>query len=197
MKPKIFRDYRFPIGLIGIIGIGSPYAFCLYMMWHIIDALRRGSIDLVTFIITVAIYVFFGVWIVWFFRYLGSRTLSWLKVTEDEIVWRSPFHFALKMRLNDCVYIGVDDMDDDNKVIPIVRGDEVSYIYFSSEPFPNKYKHKINRLKCKKNFIKFAYSDKLCEHLIKVFPQDKINKLTGFYNLMQAQDRINKNKKSH
>ena len=80
-------------------------------------------------------------------------------------------------------------------MIPVAHENEVAYIYFSNEAFPSTYKHKIDKLQCKKNFIKFAYSDKLCECLTNIFPQNKIANLISFYNRMQAQNRIAKRKK--
>ena len=122
----------------------------------------------------------------------GYYLLSWLSINTKEVVWKSPFHQTVRLQIEKCNYVGIADFAQHNRGLPVVRGDEISYIYLSTEPLPSKYCHRIDATKCKHGFIKFAYSDKLCQELISVLPEDKTKNLVSFYNRMQASDRINK-----
>jgi hypothetical protein len=97
----------------------------------------------------------------------------------------------------DCEYVSVEDMADHNRAMPVIRGDEIAYIYISNKPFSNKYKHKADIVRRKKGTITFAYSDALCQELISFLPEDKTKCLVSFYNRMQAADRANKVKQQN
>ena len=88
-------------------------------------------------------------------------------------------------------------MADHNRAMPVIRGDEIAYIYLSNKPFPDKYKHKADIVRRKKGTITFAYSDALCQELISFLPEDKTKCLVSFYNRMQAADRANKVKQQN
>ena len=138
--------------------------------------------------------IYFGIIISenWFILFISEKMLSWLNINTKEVVWRSPFHQTVRLQIEKCNYVGIADFAQHNRGLPVVRGDEISYIYLSTEPLPSKYCHRIDATKCKHGFIKFAYSDKLCQELISVLPEDKTKNLVSFYNRMQASDRINK-----
>ena len=69
------------------------------------------------------------------------------------------------------------------------RGDEFQYIYVSLYPLPQKYKGKAATIRSCQGQITFAYSDELCQHLIKILPENKSGLLISFYNRMQAVDK--------
>lgn len=120
---------------------------------------------------------------------LASRAFSVLSIRKNKIMWRCfPFK-SVKLNVEDCLYVNIEDMAEHNKGYVPYRGDENSYIYLSSTPLAEKYKHKIDSARCQKGFIKFAYSDKLCLALMEWLPPEKRGNLRAFYNRMQEQDR--------
>ena len=126
--------------------------------------------------------------------FLLPKSFSLLSVSSEKIIWRCPFYRTVKMSITDCEYVTVEDMAYHNRAMPVIRGDEIAYIYLSNQPFPNKYKHKADSVRRKKGTITFAYSDKLCQELISILPEDKTKYLISFYNRMQVADRVNKRK---
>lgn len=194
MRSRRFFDYRFSVGVIVIVIGVVTFGFAFYMIGLFIEKFVLGSVELSEFVFIVAGGASMCIGSLWAIIVMCNKTMSWITVTENQIIWRCPLHRTVRMKLDDCVYIGVDDMADHNKTMPVVRGDELTYIYFLSEPFPPKYRHKIDSLKCKKGSIKFAYSDKLCEQLMCVFPKERIKNVLTFYDLMQARDRMWKQK---
>ena len=86
------------------------------------------------------------------------------------------------MDIEDCLYVGLADFADHNR--GPLSGAGISYIYLSKTPLPKKYQHKIDSIRCKKGFIKFAYSDKLCKHLSEVLPEKQARIMGGYYSMM-------------
>ena len=129
--------------------------------------------------------------------YFLPKTFSLITLSSKKVIWRCPFYRTVKMSIADCKYVTVEDMADHNRAMPVIRGDEIAYIYLSNKPFPDKYKHKADIVRRKKGTITFAYSDKLCQELISILPEDKTKYLVSFYNRMQAADRANKLKQQN
>ena len=125
------------------------------------------------------------------------RAFGRLLVYEDRVVYKCLLRKTRVLRFEECEYIGVENYDKLNRGLPVVRGDETSFIYFSKKPFPQKYVGKVTTLKNSKDFIKITYTDKLAKALIDILPAEKDNLLRSFYAKMQAADReLNANKKS-
>jgi hypothetical protein len=53
-------------------------------------------------------------------------------------------------------------------------------IYFSTTPYPVQFFNKINKVKCTDGFIKFWYSEELCDYLIATLPHEKTKQLATF-----------------
>ena len=122
-------------------------------------------------------------------RHFGKRMASLLIVKENTITWKCLLYRSARIKLEDCKYVGIADFADDDRGCPVSRGDEMSYIYLCKDPFPDKYRHKIDRTTCKNNFIFFCYSDRLCRTLIDLLPEEKTRALVSFYQSLQATDR--------
>ena len=197
MKSKHFYDYRVAAGIISIIVCFAVYAFLLSMFKYLVIGYINKTIPIVLFVVTIVFYLFFIVCGVWFVKLICVKMLSYLTVNSSKITWRCIFSCTVCIKADECAYVGIADFAEHNRGLPIIRGDEISYIYLSTEPLPEKYRHKIDTAKCKKGFIKFAYSDKLCQELISILPKDKTNYLISFYNRMQAADRANKLKQQN
>lgn len=121
---------------------------------------------------------------------------SYLTVSPQKIFWKCPFRKSVSLNIEDCKFVGIDDMADNTILMP-TRGDEISFIYLSTKPFPDKYHHKANLVleKRPKDLIVFHYSDALCEKLMEVLPKEEAKEIASFYARMKAHDRLNHNKK--
>ena len=132
---------------------------------------------------------------------LFPKCLATLVIKNGELIWKCPTYKTVRLRIEDCVYIGIEDssllVKPFHKELYGIfgRGDELVYIYLSTEPFPEKYIHKASIAPCKKGFIKFAYSDRLCQDLVELIPQNKRGSLMSFYYHMQEADREIERKK--
>ena len=124
-----------------------------------------------------------------------DRAYGKLWVYEDRVVFQCPFRRTRTLTFEECKYIGIENYNDLIRGLPIERGDEAAFIYFSTKPYPEKYKGKISRLKNTDDFIKIGYSDALAEALIDILPADKDYLIRSFYNKMQARDRELEKKK--
>lgn len=194
MKKRFFVDWRFPAGVAGILGIGIAYAFCLYMFRYCIQGYIAQTIPPALFLGVCFMYLLMTLGIVWFFRFLGQRAMPLLIVNEKRILWIALFHLPVCMKIEDCNYIGVADMSAHNRGLPVIRGYEESYIYFSAQPLSHQYQHKIDSAKSKKGFIKFAYSEKLYQTTMAIFPSQKTNMLQGAKRFFLTQERMAKTK---
>ena len=196
MKSKTFVEPRWVaaifFGLIFFIGCGCIFALMMIAIIFCrnelgLDGLLAGIFCVVMSILGMLLYVLF----------LLPKSFSLLSVSSEKIIWRCPFYRSVKVKIEDCEYVSIEDMADHNRAMPVRRGDEIAYIYLSNKPFPDKYKHKADIVRRKKGTITFAYSDELCQELISILPEDKTKHLVSFYNRMQAADRVNKLKQQN
>lgn len=169
----------FAVGFFGIAGIIMHYA-------------KDGLIVILVGVFMVALSICS---LLLYVLFILPKAFSLLTVSSEKLVWRCPFYRTVKMSIADCEYVTIEDMEYHNRAMPVIRGDEIAYIYLSNQPFPDKYKHKADVIRRKKGTIIFAYSDKLCQKLISILPENKTKYLISFYNRMQANDRMMKRKK--
>ena len=196
MKSKTFVEPRWLaaifFGLIFFVGSGSLCIFTIILAVMQFQEATLSNVFLLIFgeamfIYSMLLYVLF----------LLPKSFSLLSVSSEKIIWRCPFYRSVKLKIEDCEYVSVEDMAYHNRAMPVIRGDEIAYIYMSNKPFPDKYKHKADIVRRKKGTITFAYSDELCQELISILPEDKTKHLVSFYNRMQAADRENKLKQQN
>ncbi len=198
MKPKVFRDGLWPLMLLAVLFFASGGGVCLACaipFWCEIF-IKNSTFKLLEIAIAVLVFssgaigCFAGAtYHLWFDRVFGR-----LLVYNDKIVFKCFLKRTRKITIEDCKYVGVEDYSLLNRAFPVVRGDEISFIYFSDKPYPQKYHGKITALKNKKGFIKFYYSDALAEALFELFPSEKNYLLRSFYGKMKANDAIAKTK---
>ena len=146
---------------------------------------------MINFILISFVFVLiFGVvstwWVIRGSRELLERLASWLTIKEDAIVWHCLLYRSIKMNKDECIHVGIDDMNDHRGGVPILRGDEYAFIYISTTPLPDKYHHKIDTAKCKKGFIRMPYSDKLAKAIVEWLPGERSNQVRAFYRRMQV-----------
>jgi len=197
MKRKVFRDWLWPL----LMGCEIICTLCAWipLIYFFVVFKTDGAFDSPQFA-----FSFFapGTLIIamWFFLFnlpiILDRAFGRLLVYEDKVVLKCLFRTTKKLTLEECKYVGVENYNDLKRALPVVRGDEASFIYLSTKPFPEKYRGKISTLKSHKGFIKFSYSDKLALALIDILPEDKSARLKGFYKQMQISDLVIKQKKN-
>ena len=196
MKSKTFVEPRWLaaifFGLIFFIGCGCMFALSIIAIIFCRNEL--GFVGLLAGIFCVAISIF---GMLHYVLNILPKTFSLISISSEKIIWRCPFYRTVKMTISDCQYVSIEDMADHNRAMPVIRGDEIAYIYISNYPFPDKYKHKADIVRRKKGTITFAYSDELCQELISILPEDKTKHLISFYNRMQSADRVNKLKQQN
>ena len=202
MKRKRYIEPLWPLSIfLGVLLVGFflGLAFTIYLIFS-----QDGYV--LTSYIGFAIVLFMYLACVTWFIIILPRIVSTLIVKNNCIIWHCPFRKKIKMSVKDCEYVGLEDSSQyvyfryrTQAAVydALSRGDEMVYIYLSKTPFPKKYAHKAAAAPCKEGFIKFAYSDALCQELIEILPKGKTNALVAFYNRMQAADRVNKLKQQN
>ena len=189
MKAKHFYDYRIAAGIICVIVFGVAGIVSIALPLELYINPNSSNLTNIERIIYCSLCVFSFICAFILVEICSGAMVGWLTVKGNKIIWRCPLHITRTLRADECEYVGIDDFAGSNRGMPVIRGDEISYIYLSQEPLPEKYHHNISDARCKKGFIKFAYSDKLCQELIRVLPAEKTGYLIAFYNRMQASDR--------
>ena len=198
MKRKRYIEPLWPISIMLGVSIAACLSGILFATYiYLKDDIHGESFGL---IVSASLCLFFVIW----FVFMLPRLIARLTIKNNYIIWKCPLHKTIKMSVEDCVYVGLEDSSQavhfrysmQEAVWEVSRrGDEMVYIYLSKTPFPKKYTHKAVAAPCKEGFIKFSYSDVLCQDLVKILPKGKTHGLIAFYNSMQASDRIRKLKK--
>ena len=140
MKKSFFIDYRLLAGLFigGILLVAYCPCLCIYIMGSI-KGLTSKEWPIEFFVVITLFFLVLGIGLFWLIRYLCRRTASWLIIVDNKIIWRCPFYKTAKINLENCHYVGLEDMNEHRIAMPVSRGDELSYIYLSTQPFPSKY----------------------------------------------------------
>lgn len=206
MKSKHFFDWKFPAWLILAIIFALPtmIVIIINIVFFTVPILLRErpvSEGILPFVMILAVSIVE----IWVLRVLGVQLASMLVVSKDKIVWKNPGARNVKLRIDECKYVGISDCTEIRSVsyaaphsLFLRRGDELSLIYISDHPMPREYYHKLSAEKCKDGFICFVYSDKLCKALIEVLPEEKTAVLKAFYERMQEADiRLAKEKEKY
>ena len=171
---RTYFDFRFIAGIIIFIvfPLGCPSVLTYGM---IVDWYNLSVVEIVLLFPIILSGLAF-----WYL--FGDKLMPTLTVKEDKVIWRCLLFIPVKMRLEDCRYVGLADFSDHNR--GPLAGAGITYIYLSNKPLSSKYQHKIDSIRCKKGFIKFAYSDELCKHLSKVLPEMQGRIMGGHYSMM-------------
>ncbi len=102
-----------------------------------------------------------------------EKFFATLEITEDKIIWKCPFRKTQSMSLDDCVVIGACREH-------VKNGIRSECIYISDIAMPTIDTDLRGGLKRSRHLIKYVYSDKLCDYLIRKVP-DKRTRTLGAY----------------
>ncbi len=199
MKPKKFYDTMMPLWVFVEVALGSLcFAFATYMIFMFLSILFTHPQYTFRAIIGVVMGLGMFAGLYYFFVHsplIYDRAFGRLLVYEDRVVYKCFFRKPIKMSIKEIQYAGVEDFHLLNRGLPEIRGDEVSFVYLSLEPYPEKYRGKISLLKPRRGFIKISYTDKLAETLIEILPKEKDNLIRAFYGKMKTRDMVLAQKK--
>lgn len=139
--------------------------------------------DLIAAYIIILVMIVFTVW---FQRtHIGERMLSKITFFENRVVWRCFGFLPVVMKYDEMEYVGIESFDDYDRGIGAYGDEWTAYIYMSVNPYPEKYRRKIIKLRTKKGFIKFKYTDAVAEALMDRLPTQKVEQVRGFYYKMK------------
>ena len=192
MKTKTLFAHNLSIGIIGLLLYGGGTLFIFGCCVVAFVGYLKNEIPMPSILFAFLEVGGIGVSILCAFttREFSNRSLAWLTIKEDTIAWHCPFYRPVKMNIDECIHIGINDMNDHRGGLPILRGDEYAFIYISTTPLPDKYHHKMDTAKCKKGFIRIPYSDKLAKALVEWLPDERGNQVRAFYCRMQVNTQL-------
>ena len=124
---------------------------------------------------------------IYVYRELVGDRLDCIAVTNEYVEWLCLLKHRQKLYFTDCLMISVETFDKEGHQA-IIRGDENAMIYFTTEPYPEEFRGRINHVHCSDTFIKFRYTDELARTLLEVLPEEKKPAIQAFYNQMQNRD---------
>ena len=184
----------FPIYAIAILTHITCWS---YLLFHYHEFLTTSPEDMQALAATISLpFIITGLALL--IHYIpggGDRCCAILISYDDRIKWICPGYRSVTLKYDEIEYLRVDNLDNEVSAGMTFRGDETTYIYMSQHPYPGKYIGKVTRIRSKKGTIRFKYSDRLCEDLVRHLPNDKCIALKAFYYKMQAHDEQERKRK--
>lgn len=150
--------YLFSLSAICVIMVTVGLGWVCYDVRTRIDAYKwyiLVSLILLPYFITCVINSF------WYF--------GLYKLTPTSISFYAPFRKNIYLSYDAIRYIGVD--------FGVVSGNRQFWIYFSMEPIPPKYVHKIHGMPVNRKCMRIQYSDKRFQELLNVLPDKQKKEL--------------------
>ena len=157
-KVRPISTYLFSLSIMIFLLLSLPSAWVCYLL--------RGTDDVDTFctIMAVIILVYLINCIIHSFWYLGLYRLN-----DGGISFYAPLRKSNHFPYDSIRYIGVD--------FGVVAGSRQFWIYFSTEPIPAKYVHKIHGMPVTRKCMRIQYSDKRFQELLNVLPDKQKKEL--------------------
>lgn len=186
-----------------LISLGRMFLILCAFFWPLFLIFSYQAED-ATFAMRVQVTVvgaLFEILSIFVCKSLWQRCFGKLRVDQEKIVFSGFLIIPIKLDVAECQYIGIDGFSDG---IVERNGNHITFnyvnskhiiLYFSVAPYPDEFKGKADLLRCKKGFIKFRYTDELCEQIISLFPRNKTTQLMGYYNMRQH--KLRKQKRGH
>lgn len=121
------------------------------------------------------IVLFFSMPCLWIYilhKELWEKIFATVYISSEEIVWACPFRKTRRIKSSMC-YIGVELEDSYIKA-------DYPYIYFSTFPYPKEMEHKIDKMPCTNNFIKYRFHLDIAEYVLTILPKEQTKRLDYF-----------------
>ena len=113
------------------------------------------------------------IWIYILHKELWEKIFATIYISPAEITWMCPFRKTKHVAATEC-YIGVELENSHNKL-------DYPYIYFSLKPYPREYEHKIDKIPCSNEFVKYRYAPEIAEYILKTLPKEQTKRLDYFH----------------
>lgn len=157
-KTRPISTYLFSLSIMTFLLLSLPSAWVCYLL--------RGTDDVFTFcsIMAVIMLVYLINCIIHSFWYLGLYRLK-----DRGISFYAPLRKSIHVPYDSIRYIGID--------FGIVSGSRQFWIYFSTDPIPAKYVHKIHGMPVNRKCMRVQYSDKRYQELLNVLPDKQKKEL--------------------
>ena len=157
-KIRPISTYLFSLSIMTFLLLSLPSAWVYYLL--------KGTDDVFTFcsIMAVIMLVYLINCIIHSFWYLGLYRLK-----DRGISFYAPLRKSIHVPYDSIRYIGID--------FGIVSGSRQFWIYFSTEPIPAKYVHKIHGMPVNRKCMRVQYSDKRYQELLNVLPDKQKKEL--------------------
>lgn len=170
--------FRAPL-LMQFIGAVATLVFVGFPAYLVLDPhhLQAPGVYLLS-IIGLILLVFDGAL---FYFAFWEKWYSSLRFTDNSIILSCPLKRTLVLTVDECRFFGV-QLEESYNGLPY------PFIYISKHPYPRELEGKINKIRCSNEFVKFWYSDDLCNYLIAKFPNNR----TGPLQYYQYQSQRNK-----
>ncbi len=184
--PKTYREH---IGrLLGCLWYPVMGGGSLFFVGYSICMIIVNPYLVAPYFVTVGLLI----WFIGIQRtHIGERFASKITFYKDRVVWRCLCFLPVTMKYDEMAYVGIETFDDLDRGMIDIRGDGTAYIYMSVNPYPENFKRKIIKLRTKKGFIKFKYTDGVAEALMDRLPIEKVEQIRGFYYKMKYLDSKN------
>jgi len=150
--------YLFALSTMVFLLIAVSMGWMCYEVRHIEDAYKVY----IFFICLISVYLINC--FIHSFWYFGLYRLS-----NTGISFYAPFRKSINLPYSSIRYIGID--------FGVVSGSRQFWIYFSTEPIPAKYVHKIHGMPVNRKCMRIQYSDKRFQELLNVLPDKQKKEL--------------------
>ena len=159
--------YLFSLSIMTFLLLCIPSAWVCYLL--------RGTDDVYIFcsIMAVIMLVYLINCIVHSFWYFGLYRLN-----DRGISFYAPFRKSIHFPYDSIGYIGVD--------FGVVGGSRQFWIYFSTEPIPSQYVHKIHSMPVARKCMRLQYSDKRLQELLNALPDKQKKELIKAASILRV-----------
>lgn len=190
LKVKKYREHLLLItgGRLFLLSFVVFPLLMLVTIFQIEDMVFESPLQNVLFILFLCLFPIVPFTVL---KPIWQRCFGTLVVDQEQIIFTGFLIRAIRMKIKDCKYVGLAAFSDgildgsvNHTTYNYLNTVHIS-IYFSVEPCPRKCKNRIDLFHCKKGFIKFRYTDKLCSHIMSVFPKSSTSELAGYYHMRQ------------
>lgn len=148
--------------------VGLPM-FLLIAFARSIDPYEADDLLFMLFLSLLAI----GMLLIFHFA-LFEKCFSYLIIEDEIVTWKCPLRKSISIPLADCKIIGLEYEDAYIK-------NEYAYIYFVTFPYSKENSKYYGKVKCKEGLIKFRYTSKLAEYMIKNYSDKTSYSLNKYY----------------
>lgn len=107
----------------------------------------------------------------------GYDSFGTMHITSEGLVFKAPFKPTVTIPYEEIKYLGID--------YGVLSLTKQFWIYFSCEPIPHKYRHRINRMKMNSGTMRIQYRKELFDALVFHLPRDLSKRMDKCYSTIR------------